>query len=143
MRRLFDGLAWLVALALLCQVLTGCPSFRIDRFNDGADVKPLPPSFAVGRTSLAEVLDAYGAPAEVINMKGHFALHYQRSFYRGGQLSVSIPLHDVIKVSPSFDMSANMQRYDAALFVFTPEGVLLEMAYAKGTAHPWWKTYWK
>jgi hypothetical protein len=128
-------------LLLLCQVLCGCLSFRIDRISDGAEVQPLPQGFAVGKTTLADVLASYGAPADIVDMKSHFALHYQREFYRGGQLSLGFPLGDALKVSPKLDASANLQRYDSAVFIFTPEGVLAGMTYEKGTDHPLWNTY--
>ncbi len=126
-----------------CQTLCGCPSFRIDRVNDGTDVKPLPQEFSVGKTTLTDVLSIYGAPSDVVDLKGQFAIHYQRAFYRGGQLSLSFPLRDVIKVSPSFEAAGNLQRYDEAVFIFTPDGILSKMVHEKGTDRPLWDTYWK
>jgi hypothetical protein len=117
------------------RILCGCPSFRIDRINDGSEVKPLPQAFVVGKTTLADVLSSYGAPADIIDMKGHFALHYQRIFYRGGQISLSLPLKDIIKVSPAFDVAGNLQRYDSAVFIFTPEGILSKMIYGTRTGN--------
>ncbi|MDQ5986558.1 MAG: hypothetical protein CSYNP_02288 [Syntrophus sp. SKADARSKE-3] len=132
------------ALALaVCLVLGGCPSLRIEKVNDGPKIKAPPQTFIVGKTTLFDVLRVYGAPADVVDMKGHFALYYQRSFYRGGQLSISIPLSDVIKVSPSFNAAGNLLRYDTAVFIFTPDGTLSAMAHAKDSDHPLWGTYWK
>ncbi|MFA6413443.1 MAG: hypothetical protein WCW53_12165 [Syntrophales bacterium] len=124
-------------------VLGGCLSLRIDKVTDGAEVKPLPREFAVGKTTLAEILASYGAPSDIVEMKGHFALHYQRSFYRGGQLSFSVPLSDVLKTSPKLDATGNLLRYDAAVFILTPDGILSEMTYENGIARPLWNTYWK
>jgi len=139
----FNGILWGMTLLLLGQILCGCITFRIDKVNDGADVQPLPQEFVVGKTTLTDVLASYGAPAEIAEMTGHFALHYQRAFYRGGNLSLGIPLSDVLRVSPTLDATGNLQRYDSAVFVFTLDGVLSEMNYAKGTSHPLWGTYWK
>jgi len=36
------------------------------------------------KTSLQEVLLYYGAPTEILDMQRYLALHYQRTFYRGG-----------------------------------------------------------
>jgi hypothetical protein len=130
-------------LLVACLILGGCLSLRIDKVTDGTEVKPLPREFAVGKTTLADILASYGAPADIVDMKGHFALHYQRSFYRGGQLSLSIPLSDVLKMSPKLDVAGNLLRYDAAVFIFTPDGVLSEMTYENGIARPLWDTYWK
>jgi len=143
MERPFNRLLFLIAFLLACQTLCGCLTFRIEKVNDGQDIKPPPPEFAVGQTTLAEVLNLYGAPSEVREMRGHFALSYLRTFYRGANLSLSVPLNDVIKISPAFDATGNLRRYDAAVFIFTSEGVLSEVSYEKGIAHPLWKTYWK
>ena len=76
-------------------------------------------------------------------MKGYFAITYLRGFYRGANLSLSIPFNEIIKVSPALDAAGNLSRYDEAVFIFTSEGILAGMSYEKGTAHPLWKTYWK
>jgi len=133
----------IAALLLLCLTLCACPTIRIDRVNEGANVQPLPQTFAVGKTSLSDVLAVYGAPADVADLNGHFAIRYERSFYRGGQLSFSIPLNDVLKVSPAFDAAGNLQRYDSAIFIFTPECLLSGMSYERGSTHPLWNAYWK
>jgi len=143
MRRRSKRLPGATILLVACLILGGCLSLRIDKVTDGAEVKPLPREFAVGKTTLADILASYGAPADIVDMKGHFALHYQRSFYRGGQLSLSIPLSDVLKMSPKLDAAGNLVRYDAAVFIFTPDGVLSEMTYENGIARLLWDTYWK
>jgi len=143
MGRRFKRLPGIAILLVACLILGGCLSLRIDKVTDGAEVKPLPQEFAIGKTTLADILASYGAPADIVDMKGHFALHYQRSFYRGGQLSLSIPLSDVLKTSPKLDATGNLLRYDAAVFIFTPDGVLSEMTYENGIARPLWDTYWK
>jgi len=143
MECLFNRIRWAMTLLLLSQILYGCVSFRIDMVNNGADVQPLPQEFVVGKTTLTDVLVSYGAPADIVDMRGHFALHYQRTFYRGGQFSLGIPLSDVLKASPMLDATGYLQRHDSAVFIFTPEGVLSEMTYEKGTSKPLWNTYWK
>jgi len=139
----FNRILWVTTLLFLCQILGGCPSFRIDRINDGEVIKPLPQELAVGKTTLADVLSFYGAPSDIMDMQGHFSLHYQRTFYRGGQFSLGIPLSDVFKISPTFDAAGNLKRYDEAIFIFTPNGILSKMAYEKGSDYPLWKTYWQ
>jgi len=143
MGRHFKRLLGAAILLVASLILGGCLSLRIDKVTDGAEVKPLPQEFAVGKTTLADILASYGAPSDIVDMKGHFALHYQRSFYRGGQLSLSIPMSDVLKTSPKLDATGNLLRYDAAVFILTPEGVLSEMTYVNGIARPLWNTYWK
>jgi hypothetical protein len=139
----FNRILWAMTLLLLSHILYGCLSFRYDMINNGADVQPLPQEFAVGQTTLTDVLVSYGASADIVDMRGHFALHYQRAFYRGGHFSLSLPLSDVLQASPRLDAAGNLWRYDSAVFIFTPEGVLSEMSYEKGTSQPLWNTFWK
>jgi hypothetical protein len=143
MERPFDCLAKLAVLFFLLQSLYGCPSFRIQKVNDGADVPRPPQEFAIGKTTLADVLKTYGAPVGIADMEGSFSLVYQKILYRGGQFSIGVPLSDVLKIYPSFETAGNLQRYDSAVFVFTQEGVLSDMVYQKETDRPIWNTYWK
>jgi hypothetical protein len=143
MERRFKRLSFPVALLLTALFLCGCPSVRIEKVNRGGEVKPPPPEFAVGRTTLAEVLNFYGAPFEVVDLEGYFAVSYLRTFYRGAQFSLSIPLNEAVKVSPGFDAAGNLSRYDEAVFIFTPGGVLAGMSHEQGTARRLWNTYWK
>lgn len=66
------SIAGAILLLLVCQVLGGCPSFRIEKAAEGAAVRPPPSHFVAGKTTLAEVLKVYGAPAEVVDMKDRF-----------------------------------------------------------------------
>lgn len=134
---------FILSLLLISQVLWGCISFRIEKIKDGADVPPTPAQFMVGETTLSEVLAYYGAPAQIVEMKGHFALHYQKAIYRGGHFSIGIPLGDVAKVSPSLSSMGDLSRYDTVVFVFTPDGLLDNMKYENGTSRPLWNTFWK
>lgn len=134
---------WIITLLLIAQVILGCVSFRIEKIRDGADVSPPPAEFMVGKTTLSEVLSYYGAPAEIINLKGHFALHYQKAIYRGGHFSIGVPLSDVLKASPKLSGTGSLLRHDAIVFVFTPEGLLDDMKYENETSRPLWDTFWK
>jgi hypothetical protein len=134
---------FILTLLLIGPVLWGCISFRIEKIRDGADVPRLPEEFMVGKTTLSEVLSYYGAPAEIVNMKGHFALLYQKAIYRGGHFSIGIPLGDVAKVSPSLSSMGDLLRHDTVVFVFTNEGLLDNMKYEDGTNKPLWGTFWK
>ena len=143
MKRRFNHVLWATALLMLCQIFGGCLSLRIDKVTKGSEVKPLPQEFAIGKTTLTDVLISYGAPVDIVDMKGHFALHYERTFYRGVHLSLGIPLSDTLKASPKLDAAGNLIRYDTAVFIFTPEGILSGMSYEKGTDRPLWGTYWQ
>jgi hypothetical protein len=121
----------------------GCVSLEIAKFNDGADVAPPPDRFIAGKTSLQEVLSHYGAPTEIVPMKGLFALYYQRTLYRGVDISIGIPLSDVLKPTATLEARGDLSRYDTVVFVFTPEGLLQDLKYEKGTSRPLWNTFWK
>jgi hypothetical protein len=137
------SIIWIITALLIGQAILGCVSFHIDKINDGADIPPLPEEFKAGKTSLQEVLNGYGAPAEIVDMKGHFALHYQRTMDRAGHISIGIPVIEVFKAGPKLNARGNLLRHDAVVFVFTPEGLLEDMIYEKGTSRPLWDTFWK
>jgi hypothetical protein len=124
-------------------VISGCISLRIEKINNGAEILPPPEGFMEGKTSLEEVLLYYGAPTEIIDMRGSLALHYQRKFYRGGHLSIGIPLGDVYNVSPKMDARGDLVLHDAIVFIFTTDGLLKDMSYEKSTNRPLWDTYWE
>jgi hypothetical protein len=134
---------WLVIALLAGHVISGCVSLRVDKINDGADILPPPEGFMAGKTSLQEVLLYYGAPTEILDMQGYLALHYQRTFYRGGHISIGVPLGDVFRASPNLEAMADLVRHDAIVFIFTTDGLLKDMSYEKSTSRPLWDTYWE
>jgi len=136
-------LVWIMTVLIAGFVISGCVSLRIEKINDGTAILPPPEGFMAGKTSLQEVLLYYGAPADIIDMQGHLALHYQRTFYRGGHLSIGIPLGDVFKASPSMDARGDLALHDAIIFIFTTDGLLKDMRYEKSTSRPLWDTYWE
>jgi hypothetical protein len=125
------------------QVICGCASLQIDKVNDGADIPPPPNEFKVGKTSLQEVLNFYGAPSEIVSMEGHFTLHYKRTMDRAGHISIGVPFGDALKAGPELKTRGTLLRHDIVVFVFTPEGLLEDMIYEKGTSRPLWDTFWK
>lgn len=137
------NIMWITTAMLIGQVIFGCVSFHIDKINDGVDIPPPPDEFKAGKTSLQEVLNYYGAPAEIVNMKGHVALHYQRTMDRTGHISIGIPLIEVLKAGPELTARGNLLSHDTVVFVFTAEGLLEDMVYEKGTSRPLWGTFWK
>lgn len=135
--------AWIMIALLAVFAISGCVSLRIEKFNDGAEILPPPEGFTAGKTSLQEILLYYGAPTEIIDMQGYLALHYLRTFYRGGHLSIGIPLGDVYYPSPKMDARGDLSLHDAIVFILTTEGLLKDMRYEKSTSRPLWDTYWE
>ena len=143
MRCRSNKIIWILIILFIGQVICGCVSLQIDKINDGADIPPPPDEFKAGKASLQEVLSCYGAPVEIVNMKGHFALHYRRTMGRAGHISIGVPLIDVLKAGPELNARGTLLRHDTVVFVFTPEGMLEDMIYEKGTSRPLWGTFWK
>jgi len=135
----------LVAILLLTLVIPGCVSLRIDRINSGAAVPPPAADLKEGKATLGDVLARYGAPTEVADLKGKFVLLYRKSFYQGGQISLGIPLSDVVAGGSTLrmDASGNLLRHDQLALFFTPDGILAETRYERGASRPFWGTYWK
>ena len=110
--------------------------------QEGVDVLPPPAEFIPQKTSLQEVLSRYGAPTDLVDMNGDFALHYRRALYRGMKFSVGIPLKTTFLPNPSAEADGDLLRYDTAIFIFTTDGVLKDMKYEKGTERPLWGDFW-
>jgi len=143
MRCLSNSIIRVAAALLLSQVLSGCVSLRIEKMQEGVDVAPPPVEFIQKKTLLAEVLAGYGAPTDLVDMNGDFALHYRRALYRGMRVSMGIPLKSVLLPNPSMEAKGNLLRYDTAVFIFTADGVLKDMKYEKGTSRSLWEDYWR
>lgn len=131
------------AALLIAQALSGCVSLRIEKIQEGADVLPPPVEFIQKKTSLEEILSRYGAPTDLVDMNGDFALHYRRALYRGMKVSIGVPLLKyALLPNPSLESAGNLLRYDTAVFVFAADGVLKDMKYEKGTGRSLWEDYW-
>jgi hypothetical protein len=142
MRCPFNGIIRVAAALLMAQAISGCVSLRIEKIQQGADVLPPPVEFIQKKTLLEEILSCYGAPTDLVDMNGDFALHYRRALYRGMQVSMGIPLKYALLPNPSMEATGNLSRYDTAVFIFTADGVLKDMKYEKGTSRSSWEDYW-
>jgi hypothetical protein len=143
MRCRFDKMIWVTAALLIAQAISGCVSLQIDKVQEGVDILPPPVGFIQKKTSLEEILSCYGAPTDLADMDGDFALHYRRILDRGMNVSIGIPLKDLLLTSPSMKATGNLLRYDAVVFIFTADGLLKDMKYEKGTSRSIWEDYWK
>lgn len=142
MRCRFSDILWLTAAFLTSIALSGCVSLQIEKTQEGVDVLPPPDEFVREKTSLAEVLSCYGAPADIIDMNGDFALHFQRALYRGMNVSIGVPLKNALLPNPSVEATGSLLRYDTVVFIFTAEKVLKDMKYEKGAERSLWEDYW-
>jgi hypothetical protein len=142
MRCRFDNILWLAAALLIVQAVSGCISLQIEKVQEGVDLLPPPDQFVREKTSLQEVLSCYGAPTDLVDLNGDFALHFRRALYRGINFSIGIALKNALLPNPSVEAAGNLLRYDTAVFIFAADGVLKDMKYEKGTARSSWEDYW-
>jgi hypothetical protein len=142
MRCPFNSIIRVAAALLIAQAISGCVSLRIEKVQQGADVLPPPVELIQKRTLLAEILSCYGAPTDLVDMNGDFALHYRRALYRGMKVSIGVPLKYALLPNPSMESTGNLLRYDTAVFIFTADGVLKDMKHEKGTSRSLWEDYW-
>lgn len=122
--------------------LTGCASFRIMHAREGNDVADPGNRFQPGKSSLGDVLAIYGAPTEVHKLGTETLLVYERMHYRGGQMTVGIPMSDILPSSINLSGHGDLIRYDTAAFFFRPDSVLIRTAYVQGSSYPFWDTFW-
>ncbi|MBP1696993.1 MAG: hypothetical protein H6Q41_2181 [Deltaproteobacteria bacterium] len=142
MRCRFNNIIWFTAALLIAQAISGCVSLQIEKIQEGVDVLPPPDEFIQKKTSLEEILSCYGAPTDLVDMNGDFALHYRRALYRGMNVSIGIPLKYALLPSPSIKSTGNLLRYDTVVFIFTADRMLKDMKYEKGTDRSLWEDYW-
>ena len=142
MRCRFNNIIWVTAALAIAQAISGCVSLQIERVQKGVDVLPPPVEFIQKKTSLAEILSCYGAPTDLVDMNGDFALHYRRTLYRGMNVSIGVPLKNALLPNPSVEATGNLLRYDTVVFIFTADGVLKDMKYEKGSSRSLWEDYW-
>ena len=142
MRCPFNSIIRVAAALLIAQAISGCISLQIDKIQEGVDVLPPPVEFLQKKTLLEEILSCYGAPTDLVDMNGDFALHYRRALYRGMKVSMGIPLKYALLPNPSMEATGNLLRYDTVVFIFTADGVLKDMKYEKGTSRSLWEDYW-
>jgi hypothetical protein len=139
----FKSIIGVAAALLMAHALSGCVSLRIEKIQEGADVPPPPVEFLQKKALLEEILSRYGAPTDLADMDGDFALHYRRALYRGMKVSMGVPLKSALMPNPSMEANGNLSRYDTAVFILTADGVLKDMKYEKGTSRSLWEDYWK
>ncbi|MBI5580026.1 MAG: hypothetical protein HY895_12790 [Deltaproteobacteria bacterium] len=143
MRCRFNKIIWVSAALLLAQAISACVSLQFEKVQEGVDVLAPPVEFMHKKTSLEEILACYGAPTDLVDMNGDFALHYRRTLDRGMNVSIGIPLKEALLPTPSMKAAGNLLRYDTVAFIFTADGVLKDMKYEKGTSRSLWKDYWE
>lgn len=142
MRCRFDTLIRLTAALLIAPAISGCVSLQIAKIQDGVDVLPPRNEFVRKTTSLKEILSCYGAPDDLVEMSGDFALVFRKALYRGVNLSIGIPLKNALLPNPSVETTGNLLRYDTVIFIFTADNVLKDMKFEKGTSRSLWGDYW-
>ena len=143
MRCPFNIIIRVAAALLIAQAISGCISLQIDKIQEGVDVLPPPVEFLQKETLLEEILSCYGAPTDLADMNGDFALYYRRALNRVMNVSIGIPfLKSALLPNPSMEATGNHLRYDTVVFIFTADGVLQDMKYEKGTSRSLWEDYW-
>jgi hypothetical protein len=143
MRCRFDPVFRLIAALSIASAISGCVSLQVSKIQEGVDFLPPKDEFVRETTSLKEILSSYGAPDDIVDMNGDFALLFRKALYRGVNVSLGIPLKNVLLPNPSVETTGNLLRYDTVVFIFTAEGVLKDLKYEKGTTRPLWQDYWQ
>jgi len=141
MRCPFSRIIRIVAALLLTLAIAGCMSLQIEKRQVGVDVLAPPVEFLQKKTLLDEILSSYGAPTDIVEMSGDFALHYRKASFKGMDVSFGIPLQNLLLYS-SLGAYGNLVHYDAVVFIFTADGVMKDMKYEKGSSRSFWDDYW-
>jgi hypothetical protein len=122
----------LVALLVSSILLLGCVSFRFVRGVEGREVVSPGNELQVGKTTIGEVLLLLGAPDKLAELEGKDLLLYERLVLQENA--------DIWGASIDLSAYGTLIRYDTLAFFFTPEGVLQDMVFEKGSNHPYLRT---
>ena len=125
----------------LIVVLSGCISYRYNRYIYGLPIQDPGEQFPLIQTSIGDVLANLGAPDYVYSLDNKDMLVYRRSLLQENSLSVGIPVVEVT-TGGSFDLSASgaLTRSDVLTFFFNSDGLLIDMIFEKGTDAPYLET---
>ena len=121
-------------------ILPGCISYQFVRQLRGAEVMPPDNKLKAGKTTLGEVLSICGAPDKLEVLGGEDLLIYERTLYGNSGLSFGIPFGDFSFVTPEISARGRLERYDTLALFLTPDGILREIVYTKGSSYPYLKT---
>ena len=141
MRCHFSSILMVVAALVLAQAISGCMSLQIEKRQEGGDVLAPPVEFLQKKIVLDEILSSYGAPTDVVDMNDDFALYYRKALYKSMDVSLGIPLQNLMLYS-NMGAYGNLLQYDAVVFIFTADGVMKDMKYRKGSNRSFWDDYW-
>ena len=121
-------------------ILPGCISYQFVRQLRGAEVMPPDNKLKAGTTTLGEVLSICGAPDKLEVLGGEDLLIYERTLYGNSGLAFGIPFSDFSFINPEISARGRLGRYDPLALFFTPDGILREIVYTKGSSYPYLKT---
>jgi hypothetical protein len=121
-------------------ILPGCISYQFVRQLRGAEVMPPDNTLKAGTTTLGEVLSICGAPDKLEVLGGEDLLIYERTLYGNSGLAFGIPFSDLSFINPEISARGRLGRYDTLALFFTPDGILREIVYTKGSSYPYLKT---
>ncbi len=124
-------------------LLVSCVSFRIIKINNGTDISHPGKFIEKGKTRLSDILSVYGAPCKIIEVDGKTVIIYEKSYYKGGQLSIGIPLSEITGVNLSMTAFGNLLRYDTLMATFDDDYFLTDIAYERSTDQPFWTSLYR
>lgn len=139
LRAIFRVLVLSMPILIAGQLLGGCVTYQIVRSLEGADVMAPGDELQVGKTTLEDTLALLGAPTTLVELEGQDLLLYQKTVMRQKRLSVGLPLLDALGTSISFSASGGRVNYDTLALFFTPDRVLRQVVFEKGTSQPYKK----
>ena len=121
--------------------LSGCLSYQYERRIGGVEIVDPGDAYHLGETAIGDVLSCLGAPDEVYSLDNKDILVYERSLFQENSLSLGIPVLDVTTgMSVNISASGALTRYDTLVFFFTPDGILENIVFEKGSSRPYLKT---
>ncbi len=131
----------ILSLAVSTLLFFGCVSYQMIKSVEGAPVVLPDSTLLVGKTTLEDVLSRFGAPDKVMELAGKNLIIYERTLYRENTFTIGIPIMGELG-GPSADLSARggLAQHDTLALFFTPDNILCNMVFEKGSHSPYLKT---
>jgi hypothetical protein len=130
-------LVMLLSLLLSALFLPGCVSYQFFRAVEGREVVSPCDALEVGKATLGDVLLLLGAPDKVVELEGKDLLLYETVALDEKRLTFGIPVADVLGANIDLSAYGTVARYDTLACFFTPDGILQDMVFEKGSSQPY------
>jgi hypothetical protein len=135
---------FLILLVIFPVITSGCVSLRVEKAGIGNGLPAQVSGVKEKQSTLADALKICGAPDQIIDLEGEVALVYEKGFYKGVQLSLGVPVSQSTSgAGVNLSGYGTLWKYDRLALFFSPDWILLQSVYVKGSKDPFFRALFK